>query len=169
MQAKTKQNRSKTEAAEKAKLKQTASEEEEEEEEEEEVQEYNSLTRVMCECEEIAKIFPKEKIGDFRQVVESVSRAVQREIDRGSTANDALAIVKLGTIAYAGAAAKMKHKRYIVQATKFFDNGIYNNDPETWEEIGEESKIGKSSGGYDWRNPETWGDENEGSKKNDLG
>lgn len=132
----------------------------------EKVKENNSLTRVIaCECEEIAKIYPKEKIGDFRQVVESVSRAVEREIDRGSSEADAIALVKLGTIAYAGAAAKMKHKRYIVQAVKFFDNGIYNNDPETWEEIGEESKIGKSSGGYDWRNPETWGNENEGSNE----
>jgi hypothetical protein len=134
--------------------------EKEKEKEKEKVKENNSLTRVIaCECEEIAKIYPKEKIGDFRQVVEAVSRAVQREIDRGSSEADALAIVKLGTIAYAGAAAKMKHKRYIVQAVKFFDNGIYNNDPATWNGIGEESKTGKTSGGYDWKNPDTWGEE----------
>jgi hypothetical protein len=149
-QAKRKQIESKIKAEEKAKVKQTASEEEEEEEEE--VQEYNSLTRVIaCASEEIAKIYPKEKIGNFRQVVEAIAKAVQREMDRGSSVHDAVALVKLGTIAYAGACSRMKHKRYMMQAVKFFDDGIYNNDPETWDFSEENNKKGgKDDSSYEY-------------------
>lgn len=166
-QAKRKQNSSKNEVCLNEDDKQNASKqvskekEKVKEKEKEKVKEnIHTLTSVIaCECEAIAKIYPKEKIGDFRQVVEAVSRAVQREIDRGSSEADAIALVKVGTIAYAGVAKRMKHKRYIIQPVKFFDNGIYNNDPETWEEVPEENNKGGKSAAYDWRNPDTWGDE----------
>jgi hypothetical protein len=140
-----KQNASNGESKEKEKVK---------EKEKEKVKEKNSLTRIntACECEEIARVYPKEKIGDFRQVVEAVFRAVQREIDKGSSESDAISIVKVGTIAYAGATKNMRHKRYIMQPVKFFDNGIYNNDPETWEEDPEanNNRGGKDDSSYEY-------------------
>lgn len=151
-QAKFKQNASKSEVCLNEDDKQNSSKtpskekEKEKEEEKEKVKEnIHTLTSVIaCECERIANLYPKAKIGDFRKVVEAIGNAVQREQDRGCSVNDALALVELGTREYAKAAEHIQ-KRFIVQATKFYDDGIFNNDPETWVQ---KSTVEKP---YDWR------------------
>lgn len=110
-------------------------------------------TRAQCadDAVKIANLYPKAKIGNWKQVVMAVSDAIQREFDRGNSANDASALVELGTRAYAKAVnAGRIQKRYIHQAVKFFEDGIYNNDPETWEfpEKNNNGKGMKNEGSY---------------------
>lgn len=108
--------------------------------------EENKSVSIACayanDAERIAGLYPKAKIGDWKQVVYAVLRAIQREIDRGATDIDAVAILEKGTIDYAKAASKIKHKRFIYQAKKFYDDGIYNNDPETWEDAPDSKQKG---------------------------
>jgi hypothetical protein len=105
--------------------------------------ERESITRICAqEAEKIAALYPKAKIGNWQQTVKSIISAIQREFDRGNSVNDAIALVELGTREYAKAAEKIKHKRFIFSATKFFDDGIYNNDPETWDFSEENNKKG---------------------------
>lgn len=129
---------------------------EKEKEEEYEYEKENTLKECapVCayapEAEKIARNYPPAKVGNWRELVEAVIRAVTREVeDRpGTSIEDALHRVENGTIAYADAVSKWKNKRYISDAVKFYDSGMYNHDPETWKE-GE----GKN---FDIMNPETW-------------
>lgn len=103
------------------------------------------------DAERIANLYPRAKIGNWQKVIKSVINAIQREFDRGNSVNDAVALVELGTREYAKAAEKIKHKRFIFLATKFFDDGIYNNDPETWDFSEENNKKGgKSDSSYEY-------------------
>jgi hypothetical protein len=104
----------------------------------------SSIINVACECERIAGIFPKAKIGDWRMVVEAIGNAIQREVDRGSSVSDAVSLVELGTKAYAEAAKEM-NKRYLCQAVNFYNNGIYNNDPETWKNPDDNNNKGENT------------------------
>jgi hypothetical protein len=104
------------------------------------------------EAERIANLYPRAKIGNWQKTVNSVLNAIQREFDRGNSVNDAVALVELGTREYAKAAEKIKHKRFIFPATKFFDDGIYNNDPETWDFSEENNNKGvKSDSSYEYQ------------------
>jgi hypothetical protein len=86
------------------------------------------------DAERIASLYPKAKVGNFRQLVEAVINAISRELDRpGITPEQAVGKVEAGTIAYAAAVKKWTHKKYISDAVKFYDSGMYNHDPATWE------------------------------------
>lgn len=108
------------------------------------------------DAERIAALYPKAKVGNYRTLVESVINAIVRELDRPGTEPDkAVFKVESGTIAYANAVKKWKHKKYISDAVKFFDTGMYNHDPETWvqPEAPEEKTVRKKVDPYD---PSTW-------------
>ena len=130
-----KQNASKTQAKTEANGKQNASIENENENENE-----NTLSACApscaCEAEAIARKYPRAKVGDFRKVVEAVIRASGREMEYHSdlSVTDAVAVVDAGTVNYALAVRNWKEKRYISDAVKFYDSGMYNHDPETWKE-----------------------------------
>lgn len=104
------------------------------------------------EAERIANLYPRAKIGNWQKTVTAVLNAIQREFDRGNSVNDAVSLLELKTREYAKAAEKMKHKRFIIQATKFFDDGIYNNDPETWDFSEENSnkQRGRNDSSYEY-------------------
>ena len=107
----------------------------------------------MCaiEAEKIANLYPTAKIGNWQQTVKSIISAIQREFDRGNSVNNAIALVESGTREYAKAAEKITHKRFIFQAKKFFDEGIYNNDPETWDFSDEKQNKGlKNDSSYEY-------------------
>ena len=99
-----------------------------------------------CEAEAIARKFPKEKVGDFRKVVEAVIRAIGRELEYHPdwSMTDATAVLDAGTVNYALAVHGWKEKRYISDAVKFYDTGMYNHDPATWKEW-----TGKTGGDAD--------------------
>lgn len=86
------------------------------------------------EIEKIARNYPPTKVRNWRKVIEAIIHAVNREMDErpGATIEDALHIVENGTIAYADAVAKWKDKQYITDAVKFYDTGMYNDDPSAW-------------------------------------
>lgn len=86
------------------------------------------------DAERIASLYPKAKVGNFRQLVEAIINAISRELDHpGITPEQAVGKVESGTIAYAAAVKNWKHKKYISDAVKFYDSGMYNHDPDTWE------------------------------------
>ena len=86
------------------------------------------------DAERIASLYPKAKVGNFRQLVEAIINAISRELDHpGITPEQAVGKVESGTIAYAAAVKKWKHKKFISDAVKFYDSGMYNHDPATWE------------------------------------
>jgi hypothetical protein len=108
------------------------------------------------EAERIASLYPRAKVGNYRTLVESVIKAISREQDiPGTSPEEAVFKVESGTIAYAEAVKKWKHKKYISDAVKFFGSGMYNHDPATWEqpEAPEEKTVRKKVDPYD---PSTW-------------
>lgn len=109
------------------------------------------------DAERIAGIYPKAKVGNYRDLVKSVINAIFRELDRPDTKKDeAVSKVESGTIAYAEAVKKWKHKKYITDAVKFFDSGMYNHDPATWEQpenISGKTENKRKNDPYD---PSTW-------------
>lgn len=108
------------------------------------------------DAERIAALYPKAKVGNYRTLVESVINAISREQDiPGTSPEEAVFKVESRTIAYAEAVKKWKHKKYISDAVKFFDSGMYNHDPATWEqpEAPEEKTVRKKVDPYD---PSTW-------------
>ena len=151
-----KQNESKPEANPEANGKQNESNEKEKVKEKEKEKE-NTLSACapVCayaaEAEKIARAYPPAKVGNWRELVEAVTRAVAREVEDhpGMTVEDALHRVEDGTIAYADAVSKWKNKRYISDGVKFYDSGMYNHDPDTWKEAEDDKK-------FDVMNPETW-------------
>lgn len=110
------------------------------------------------EADRIAGEYPRAKVGNYRSVVESVLRAIGREIDDhpGTETDEAVYRVESGTIAYANAVKSWREKRYISDAVKFYDTGMYNHDPATWKEW-----TGKTGGDAD-----PWGlnNDNEGGE-----
>jgi hypothetical protein len=120
----------------------------------------SARTQYALDAERIVSLYPKAKVGDWQQAILAVSAAIQREIDRGISPERAVGIVELGTIAYADAVKKWTHKQFISQAVKFYNDGMYNFDAATWErETKSPQANSRKSGGYDWRNPDTWGEE----------
>ena len=109
------------------------------------------------DAERIAGIYPRAKVGNYRALVESVINAIIRELDRpGTEPDEAVFRVESGTIAYAQAVKKWKHKKYISDAVKFFDSGMYNHDPATWEQpenISGKTENKRKNDPYD---PSTW-------------
>jgi hypothetical protein len=88
------------------------------------------------DAERIASLYPKAKVGNFRKVVEAIINAIYRELDHpGITPEQAVSKVEAGTIKYATAVKQWpnKNKKYISDPVKFYDSGMYNHDPETWE------------------------------------
>jgi hypothetical protein len=165
-QAKFKQNASKTQASDEANfkqafkqtIKQNASEEEEEEEEEEEVKGENIIAPA---CEKIVKNFPKEGIRDFRKAVYAAINAVRYQLDLpGATVESAIEVVENGVLNYANAVNSwsFEEKRFIKDAEKFFNESHYLTDPVKWQSRKENDTHRKPTG-YDWRNPDTWGEE----------
>ena len=153
---KNKQNSSKTQAKFKQTIKQNASEEEEEEEEE--VKGENIIAPA---CEKIVKNFPKEGIRDFRKAVYAAINAVRYQLDLpGATVESAIEVVENGIINYANAVNSwsFEEKRFIKDAEKFFNESHYLTDPVKWQSR-KESDAHRKQTGYDWRNPETWGEE----------
>ena len=111
----------------------------------------NARAQYALDAERIVSLYPKAKIGNWQQTVKSIISAIQREFDRGNSVNDAIALVESGTREYAKAAEKITHKRFIFQAKKFFDEGIYNNDPETWDFSDEKQNKGlKNDSSYEY-------------------
>ena len=78
--------------------------------------------------------------------MEAVLRAIGREIEDhpGTDTDEAVYRVESGTIAYANAVKSWREKRYISDAVKFYDTGMYNHDPATWKEW-----TGKTGGDAD--------------------
>ena len=109
------------------------------------------------DAKRIAGIYPKAKVGNYRALVESVINAIVRELDRpGTEPDEAVFRVESGTIAYAQAVGKWKHKKYISDAVKFFDTGIYNYDPATWEQPENISGKPENKRKNDPYDPSTW-------------
>ena len=98
------------------------------------------------EADRIAGEYPRAKVGNYRSVVEAVLRAIGREIEDhpGTETDEAVYRVESGTIAYANAVKSWREKRYISDAVKFYDTGMYNHDPATWKEC-----TGKTGGDAD--------------------
>jgi hypothetical protein len=96
----------------------------------------NSLSPRVCaygdDAESIGRIFPNAKVGDHRQLVLTIIEAVEREIDKGKSQVEALAVVRSGTQNYANAMAG-KPKKFLAKPEDFYGKGQYNFDPEVWE------------------------------------
>ncbi len=111
------------------------------------------------DAERIAGIYPKAKVGNFRKVVKAIINAIARELDHpGITPEQAVGKVEAGTIEYATAVKQWPHthKKYISDAVKFYDNGMYNHDPATWEQpenISGKTENKRKNDPYD---PSTW-------------
>ena len=114
--------------------------------------------------------YPKEGIRDFQAAVKSAINAVYHQLDLpGATVESAIEKVERGVINYADAVSKwpFEEKRFVKDAEKFFNESHYLTDPVKWQSRAK--PAASKSAAYDWRNPETWGNENEGSEENDLG
>ena len=107
------------------------------------------------DAERIASLYPKAKVGNFRQLVEAIINAISRELDRpGITPEQAVGKVESGTIKYATAVKQWpnKNKKYISDPVKFYDSGMYNHDPATWEpdESNKKQKEQKDDSSYEY-------------------
>lgn len=112
-------------------------------------------SELMIAAEEIAKIYPKAKVGDFRALTEAVASAIGREITEvGRDLHEAIATVKTGTTEYAEAVKLWKDKSFISTPEKFYNSGMYNHDPETFKREAKGDKIGKKR--FDPADPTTW-------------
>jgi hypothetical protein len=111
----------------------------------------NAHTQYALDAERIASLYPKAKVGDWKQAILAVSAAIQREIARGISPDRAVGIVELGTIAYADAVKKWTHKQFISQAVKFYNDGMYNFDAETWERENNNKQRGRNDSSYEYQ------------------
>lgn len=111
-------------------------------------------SELMIAAEEIAKIYPKAKVGDFRALTEAVASAIGREITEvGRDLYEAIATVKSGTTEYAEAVKLWKDKSFISTPERFYNSGMYNHDPETFKR---EAKGRKQQKRYNPADPSTW-------------
>lgn len=118
-------------------------------------------SEIFVAAESIATFYPKEKVGDYRKLVEVVASAIGREITAvNRDTSEAIATVKSGTLAYADAVKLWKDKSFISTPERFYNSGMYNHDPETFkrEAKGTNGRIKAQQQRYNPADPSTWGE-----------
>ncbi len=90
------------------------------------------VRKCAMEAEEIANLYPKNRIGNWQNVVKSVISAINREVERGMSEPEAIQKIKSATSKYAKTVTSNRSKCLLYSGVNFFDRGIYNDDPETW-------------------------------------
>ena len=115
----------------------------------------HGVSEIMVAAEEIAKIYPRDKIGIFRNAVNVIAEAIQREMEQCCRElTEAIATVKSGTMEYALAVREWKDKSFISTPENFFGSGMYNHDPATFKREAKGSRTGRKR--YNPADPTTW-------------
>ena len=85
------------------------------------------------DVERIFQLHPRRQF--LPQSANAIKAAVLREIDRGKSYEEAVALIENATRAYAEATSRWpnKERRFIVSSAKWFEQCGYLDDPQTWE------------------------------------
>ena len=114
-------------------------------------------SELMIAAEEIAKLYPKDKVGIFQNVISVIAEAIQREMEQCCRElPEAIATVKSGTMEYAEAVKLWKNKTFISTPEKFYNSGMYNHDPETFKREAKGISDNNKRKRFDPADPTTW-------------
>lgn len=120
-------------------------------------QNITKTSEIHIAAEEIAKLYPKDKVGIFQNVISVIAEAIQREMEQCCRElPEAIAIVESGTRAYAEAVKLWKDKSFVSTPQTFYGSGMYNHNPETFKREAKGISDNSKRKRYNPADPSTW-------------
>jgi hypothetical protein len=99
----------------------------------EEIERDNCACAYADDAMRIANLYPPQRKGNWHDVVSAISKAIEREYDRGNSHQEAIAKIENATKEYAEMVKANQFECLLYNGENFYNKGVYNNSPELWK------------------------------------